>query len=454
MPMRLSWVQPEDLLPHELVQSRAEGKDVDDVAARWVAAGGSVDAAPGGASAGGTGELRSLARTLLDELDTRQPSAAYLRDEPDDLGAIERLWSDAPALPEPDLDALRGRLHGAWLGRAAGCLLGKPVEKIPREGIREILESTGGWPLAGYFTAVGLPADVAERWPWNRRSRTTSLAENIDGMPEDDDLNYAMLALRVVEEHGTSFTTEDVAQAWLDGLPAGRVFTAERIAYRNLLDGLLPPRTAVVRNPFRHWIGAQIRTDVYGWVCAGRPRDAARLAWRDARLSHTGSGTYGAMFVAAASAAAVVTDDVGAVLAHGLAVVPPASALAGAVRRGVELGAAGTGLEDALDALHAEFGHLHWVHAVNNAALVAYALAASNGDFVPAVRAAVTGGWDTDSAGATVGALAGALRGVPESWTRPLRDRIASSLPGFDGVALTSLAERTFALAVGGRVPC
>ena len=56
---------------------------------------------------------------------------------------------------------IRDRLLGAWLGRAAGCLLGKPVEKIPRAGIREIAESTGNWPLTGYFTARGLDPDVA-----------------------------------------------------------------------------------------------------------------------------------------------------------------------------------------------------------------------------------------------------------------------------------------------------
>ena len=38
--------------------------------------------------------------------------------------------------------------------------------------------------------------------PWNRASRTTSLAENIAGMPEDDDLNFALLALLLVERHG------------------------------------------------------------------------------------------------------------------------------------------------------------------------------------------------------------------------------------------------------------
>jgi hypothetical protein len=59
----------------------------------------------------------------------------------------------------------------------------------------------------------------------------------------------------------------DVAAAWLSSLPGGRVFTAERIAYRNLLDGHPPAVAARLGNPFQDWIGAQIRTDVYGWVC-------------------------------------------------------------------------------------------------------------------------------------------------------------------------------------------
>ena len=38
------------------------------------------------------------------------------------------------------------------------------------------------------------------------------------------------------EEGGPGFTTDDVGTLWLDRLPAGRTFTAERVAYRNLLD--------------------------------------------------------------------------------------------------------------------------------------------------------------------------------------------------------------------------
>ncbi|MFI5706315.1 ADP-ribosylglycohydrolase family protein [Kribbella sp. NPDC051620] len=468
--MRLTWVQPEDLLPHQLVQSTTEGVDVSDIAARWVSAGGTTDAPVSGASDKPAGaELRALARDLLEELDTRfagwvapeipplpllsrAQSAPVVGEAATARSAVgrpssERRRDDAPlALRSPSAarepaEPASGRVLDAWLGRAAGNLLGKPVEKIPREGIREILQSSGQWPLREYITAVGVPDEVLGRWPWNRRSKPTSLREVIDGMPEDDDLNFAILALQLVERHGDGLSTEDVAAAWLNDLPAGRVFTAERVAYRNLLDGVDPLRAAVVRNPFREWIGAQIRTDVYGWVRPGDRSGAARLALVDARLSHTGAGVDGALWVAAMSAAAMVLDDPVEVAEAGLGVVDPAGELAEAVRFG--LGLAETPLDDALDALHAEYGHLHWVHSVNNSALTAYALTAP--DFATGIGRAVMGGWDTDSAGATVGAVLGAVLGVPAEWTEPLDDRLATSLPGMNQVAISELAARTMA---------
>ena len=111
-------------------------------------------------------------------------------------------------------------------------------------------------------------------------------------MPEDDDLNYPLLGLLLLERHGHGFTTADVARLWLDELPAGRTFTAERVAYRNLLAGIEPPHTARYRNPFREWIGALIRADVYGWTHPGDPAAAAEQAWRDATLTHTANGVY------------------------------------------------------------------------------------------------------------------------------------------------------------------
>ncbi len=123
-------------------------------------------------------------------------------------------------------------------------------------------------------------------------------------MPPDDDLDHALLALMLIRRHGREFTTGDLARLWLDELPAGRTFTAERAAYRNLLSGVEPPDTARRRNPFREWIGAQIRADVHGWTRPGDPAGAAGQAHRDAVLTHTGNGVYGAMFAAAVIAEA------------------------------------------------------------------------------------------------------------------------------------------------------
>jgi ADP-ribosylglycohydrolase len=454
--LRVTWVQPEDLVPHQLAAKRLDGCDVDAFAARWQAAGGSVDVPVGGVSSPvpAPDELRRLGRDLLGELDAVALPRALAAAEPDDLDAIEAQSGSTPhpprvAAPAPGAGTgLDDRIRGGWLGRAAGCLLGKPVEKVPRHGIRAIAESTGNWPLRGYFTAVGLDPAVSESFPWNRASRTTSLVENIAGMPEDDDLNYAVLALTIVEQHGEEMTTDDVAAAWLSLLPGGRVFTAERVAYRNLLDGHAPTVAGRLGNPFQDWIGAQIRADVYGWVAPGEPRRAARLAWRDGRLSHSRNGLYGAMFVAAATSAAVVASGVDECIDAGLAVVPPASRYAAAIRRGVELGRSDLGSEAAIDAIYAEFGHLHWVHVLNNAALMAFALTRSGGDFATAITTVVSGGWDTDSTGATTGSIAGALTGaasLPAAWIEPLANRLATSMPGFDGITFDELAERTIA---------
>jgi ADP-ribosylglycohydrolase len=443
--MRITWIQPEDLVGHELRQAREEQKDVDAIEARWRAAGG-APAPPRGASPDPVSpELRALALELLDELDAVPRPLAT--DEPESFDEI--LAEAEPATAATPGDDLGERIAGAWLGRAAGCVLGKPVENIPREGIRAIAQATGNWPVSSWFTAVGLPGDVSERWPWNRASRPTSLAENIDGIPEDDDLNFTILGVIVLERHGTGFTTADVAKAWMDYLPAGRIFTAERVALRNLLEGELPPETASRRNPFREWIGARLRVDAYGWAAPGDPVSAARMAWEDARLSHTANGVYAAMFMAAAHAASLTERSSAACAEIGLSVVPARSRLADALRTARELAGSEQDWEDIVDALEASYGHYHWVHAINNTALVAAALHRFDRDFSAAICAAVQGGLDTDTNGAAVGSVLGALvgrNGIPAGWVEPLHGRFSTSLPGYDGATVDELARRTLAL--------
>ncbi|MDX2297635.1 MULTISPECIES: ADP-ribosylglycohydrolase family protein [Streptomyces] len=451
--VRLTWVQPEDLVGHELRLAGEDGRDAREIAARWYAAGGDPAPPAAGASPVPRPQLRPLAEELLDELAALpSPLAA---DEPTALDAIVTACPDWPApVPRAAEDpALRDRLHAAWLGRAAGCLLGKPVEKLPLDAIRALARAAGNWPLDDWFTARGVPPELLAAHPWNRRSAATSLAETIDGMPEDDDINYPLLALLLLRRHGRGFTTADVARLWLDELPAGRTFTAERIAYRNLLDGVEPPLTAARRNPFREWIGAQIRADVHGWTHPGDPAAAAAQAHRDAVLSHTGAGVHGALFVAATVAAAAGgTTDVHGALAAGLSVVPPRSRLAEAVRYGIATARTPSPFETVVDRLHTRYGGYHWVHAVPNTALLAAALTRADGDFTRSICAAVSGGWDTDSNGATAGSVAGLLAGhpdrLPDRWTSPLKNRLATSVPGFDGTGFDTLADLTHLEAV------
>ncbi|MFD7698627.1 ADP-ribosylglycohydrolase family protein [Streptomyces caelestis] len=480
--LRLTWVQPEDLIGHELRQAAQDGREPSAVAARWRAAGGPEAPLTAGASPRPASPyLRLLATDLLDEL-ADLPSKLS-DDEPTDLARIRSLCPDwpppaggravrdeggPPARTEPGAGeggrggaprapgrATRPRaaspagLEAAWLGRAVGCLLGKPVEKLPLTGIRHLARAAGNWPLTTYFTARGVPEDLLARYPWNRRSAATSLAENIDGMPEDDDLDHPLLALLVLQRHGRAFTPTDVARVWLDELPAGRTFTAERVAYRNLLSGLEPPLTARHHNPFREWIGALIRADVHGWTNPGDPAAAAEQVHRDATLTHTANGVYAAMFTAAVIATAATGDhDVHTCLRTGLTVVPPRSRLALAVRRAVRLAHEHTDFDTVVDVLHATYAATHhWVHAVPNTALIAAALTHADGDFTGSVCRAVSGGWDTDSNGATAGSvaalLAGSPRALPERWTAPLKNRLATSVGGFHGTGFDTLARLT-----------
>ncbi|KOU69679.1 crystallin [Streptomyces sp. MMG1533] len=483
--LRLTWVQPEDLIGHELRQAKQDGRQPQAIAARWRAAGGPEAPLRAGASPEPASRYRrQLAEDLLDEL-ADLPSRLADK-EPTDLEKIKALCPNWPpphpagsrirpaagsraagAAPAPEKGGgipapgcasptrpapAEARLEAAWLGRAVGCLLGKPVEKLPLDAIRQLAESTGNWPLNTYFTARGVPAELLTQHPWNRRSANTSLAENIDGMPEDDDLNYPLLNLLLLQRHGRTFTTTDVATLWLDELPAGRTFTAERIAYRNLLTGLEPPHTARHRNPFREWIGALIRADVHGWTNPGDPAAAAAQAHRDATLTHTANGVYAAMFTAAAIAqAATGTSDIHTALRTGLAVVPPASRLAQAVTHAIRLARAHDDFDMVVDELHATHAQAHhWVHAVPNTALIAAALTHANGDFTGSICRAVSGGWDTDSNGATAGSIAGLLAGtpgaLPDRWTTPLKNRLSTTIGDFNGTGFDTLAHLTHAL--------
>ncbi|MFG2966090.1 ADP-ribosylglycohydrolase family protein [Streptomyces sp. NPDC048288] len=347
---------------------------------------------------------------------------------------------------------LSDRVLGGWLGRIAGNMLGKPVERgevWTRERIDGYLRRAGALPLTDYLPEPAGETDaLALRPEWRQCVRG-----RIHGSCRDDDVDYAVLGLHLLETHGFGFSTEQVGELWLLRLPYLQTFTAERAAYRNLANGLKPPLTATCDNPFQEWIGALIRADVYGWTCPADPRRAAALARRDAVLSHSGNGVYGAMWAAALISAAFTAPTVRDAIDTALTVVPASCRLARTVRRVVSLYEARTGWADTLDTLAEETAGLGWIHTVPNAAVLTAGLLHGDGDFTRTVTLTVRGGLDTDSNGATAGSVAGVLTGaagIPAHWRDPLEDTVHSAVFGFDGARVSDLAERTARLARTG----
>ncbi len=107
----------------------------------------------------------------------------------------------------------------------------------------------------------------------------------------------------------------------------------------------------------------------------------------------------------------------------------------------------------ALDHVDSALGAYPWVHTINNAALIAVGLLWGD-SFTDAVALTISGGRDTDSNGATVGSVLGALlgpAGVPEHLVGTTHDRVRSAVCGFDGTRIDELADRTVRLVAAGR---
>jgi ADP-ribosylglycohydrolase len=343
------------------------------------------------------------------------------------------------------------RIRGAWEGRISGCQLGKPVELISilagRDALIEYLKEAEAYPLRDYVPLI-------ENSPVDSVITRRSCKEYLQRSEPDDDINYSVLALMLLEEHGMHLTTADVARAWLRWLPGGATFTAERAAYRTLLEraadgfayGADPGFDLMecAENEWSEWIGAQIRADLYGWVCPGRPELAADLARRDASLSHMGEGVHGAAFIAALGAAIPSSKSILEAVEVASKVVPKDSGAAEAISLAQSL----VGRPDAVEQLHEKYKDLHPVHVLNNLALGVWGLLSYEHDFSAAIGEAVSAGWDTDCNGATVGGLWG-LQGkpIPSHWTQPWQGRVAVTIAEVGELVIGDLVDRTIAVA-------
>ena len=373
--------------------------------------------------------------------------------------ALEDIWAecdpDRPAglVGLVDLAESAQRVQAAFLGSVCGCILGKPLECNPvLAEIRAAAESSADWPLNEYISE-NLLAALGRRHPsWVETARG-----RIAYVAPDDDINYTIMGMLTLEDHGVHFTKTQLKDEWLQHLTLAHAWGPERTTLVKAgLDALTyddsqPDLEEWVRvwNPGDEQCGALIRADAYGYACPGRPALAAELAWRDASWTHRRTGIYGTMYVAAVIALAQTMTDRLAIFETALKFVPRRSRFHRAVSDCLqEVGQASDWL-DGYERIHrkyAQFSHCAVYQEVGTL-INTLRFADSVGD---GICKQVCQGNDTDSFGATMGSILGAYFGpdhLEARWLAPFNDQIHTFLGAFYEHSLSALAKRM------GRLP-
>lgn len=353
-----------------------------------------------------------------------------------------------------DKEQLEDKLSGAWIGRISGCLLGKPVEGMKRDKLYIILKDTNNYPMHKYITLGEFTEELKKKIEYEKFEPWQSCwADCIGGIaPIDDDTNYTVFAMKLIETYGKEFRPNDVLEAWLSWIPMFATCTAERVAYRNAAMGLYAPETALLNNPYREWIGAQIRGDFFGYINPGKPEKAAEMAWRDASISHVKNGIYGEMFVAAMISVAAVCNDMMTVIEAGLDEIPKNCRLRRDVERVIDWYRSGITDMEAIENIHKaydEYDAHDWCHTNSNAMIVVMALLYGDRDFGKSICLAVQSAFDTDCNGATVGSVLGIMIGkekIPAYWYECYRKKLTTSIAGYNEVTVEQLTEKTMEL--------
>ncbi len=436
------WMNYSLELSLEWKQARDEGKDVDDLKEICEFISKKAE----------TEDCKKLAIEISNKLINAPVKEDFAFTEPSTLDEIK---SAKPKRRhkfkfEVDDTTLKSKLSGAWIGRISGCLLGKPVECMKTDLLYPLLKQTDNYPMKKYIMKKDFHSSVDDLLKdWHNHF----WADTLSGVaPVDDDTNYTVFTMKLIEEYGRDFRPNDVLEAWLSWMPMFATCTAERVAYRNAAMGLYAPETATYQNPYREWIGAQIRGDFYGYLNPANPEMAAEMAWRDASISHVKNGIYGEMFVASLISAACVCDDMMVIIEAGLDEIPEKCRLRHDVDLVLKWYINGVSAIEAINKIHELYdendGH-DWCHTNSNAMIVVMSLLYGEKDFGKSICLAVQAAFDTDCNGATVGSIIGIMLGennIPSYWYECYDLKLSTSIDGYNRVSITELAEKTLQL--------
>lgn len=310
----------------------------------------------------------------------------------------------------------RNKLHGAWLGKLVGAALGSPFDG--RKQAQEV--AAGPEALAGQE------------------------AHPLEGT------DFQLVWIRALQEASATASGDDLLAAWLRHITYARGEYA--YARSNFLRDLRPPVSGVFNNPFRESLGGLERADLWGLLAPADPGVAARNAYQDAALDHSGPGAEAAMAFAAMVSAAFVEDEMPRLLEVALAVLPKNSKVGRVLRDVARWHGELPNWRRTREMLLRSYGSEDVRDSAVALGTILLSLLDGAKDFGRALVTAASCGLSTSCTCSAVGAILGALLGrdaIPQPWREPIREELTAGW-GVVGLPrafpLATLAAHTAAL--------
>ena len=394
------------------------------------------------------GETDKFLEAQLEKMTSLPVCAELEKKEPNCLKKIKdlRMPSEERKLWKSfDKAKYADRLKGAFYGRMSGCILGAAVEFWPIDEMESWAKYLGDeFPNKNYWSNVPKPQSLH----YGVSPSSAFTKDGINGIPVDDDVIYTLLGLLIAEDCGLNFNIDDVGKCWLKYLPYA--CTAEDVALKNLKKGIPADKCGETNNPYMQWIGADIRSDPFGYLAPGLPEKAAEMAYHEAYISHRRNGIYGEMFFSAAIAAAFALNDPFEALNKALCEIPKESLLYKDVIWALSVKDTVKDYRHARELVDTYFNGMSGVHTNNNAALTIFGLQLGDGNFTKTIGNTVAMGLDNDCTGATVGSIFGACHGfdsIDKIWYENFNNKIYSYLIGPPSFEIDDILNRFAKLA-------
>jgi len=260
----------------------------------------------------------------------------------------------------------------------------------------------------------------------------------------NDDITYELAFLEAFNKKGYKISSTDIAEEWVARIPSG--WSAEDIALKNIMLGIYPPESGYRSNPFREWIGAQMRGAICGMAAPANPKLAAELAFKDGVVSHHNNGVIGEIFNAIMVSMAYVENDMKTIVKKAVEMTPKDSEYYTVVKFALDRCEESNNYMEAWKPCEKQYKEYNWIHAYPNAAIEVIALYFSENDFDKCINMLSMMGQDVDCNAAQVGTLFGIAYGldsISDKWKAPLTDELISYVRGYEKTTITEITKLT-----------